>query len=223
MSETIFGRNSPVVTGQRPPLIGSRAPGFSARTTMGERTLENYRGRWLVFFSHPADFTPVCTSEFITFSKRFAEFQKLDCDLLALSVDSLSSHIAWVHSIKTQFGVVVPFPIVEDPSMEVAAAYGMIHADAGDAATVRATFVIDPASVIRAIVWYPMTVGRSVNEILRLVQALQTSDTEHAWTPEGWSPGGNLLEPAPLAFDATAEYATGADDAPDWYYRLRKE
>jgi peroxiredoxin (alkyl hydroperoxide reductase subunit C) len=222
MSETAFDAPSPVVIGQRPPVIGSKAPNFSARTTMGERTLESYRGRWLVFFSHPADFTPVCTSEFITFAKLYPEFQKLDCELLGLSVDSLSAHIAWVHSIKARFGVTMPFPIVEDPSMAIAAAYGMIHPDASDAATVRATFVIDPEGLVRAIVWYPMTTGRSVEELLRLVQALRTSDAEHAWTPEGWHPGGNLLEPAPIAFDPTIEHQSEAD-APDWYYRFRKE
>lgn len=157
----------------------------------------------------------------MTFSKLYQEFRKLNCDLLALSVDSLFSHIAWVRSIKERFGVSVTFPITEDPSMAIAAAYGMIHPDARDASTVRATFVIDPEGIIRAMVWYPMSTGRSVTEILRLVQALQTADKEAASTPEGWQPGDDLVEPAPLTLEAAADAAPGAD-APDWYYRVRK-
>lgn len=221
MSDIIAGQSAVPVFAQRPPVIGCKAPGFTARTTMGERTLSGYQGRWLLFFSHPADFTPVCTSEFVALSKLSAEFQKLDCDLLALSVDSLSSHIAWVHAIEQRFGVTIPFPIVEDPSMVIAAAYGMIHPEASDAATVRASFVIDPEGVVRAIVWYPMTIGRSAHELLRLVRALQISDAEQAWTPEGWEPGGDLIEPAPATI-AAARTHEPTDDAPDWYYRLRR-
>jgi peroxiredoxin (alkyl hydroperoxide reductase subunit C) len=221
MIETVLDRASAPVTSSRPLLIGSPAPRFSTRTTMGDRALDDYRGRWLVFFSHPADFTPVCTSEFVAFSKLYPEFRKLGCDLLALSVDSLFSHIAWVRSIKERFGVSVPFPITEDPSMAIAAAYGMIHPDARDASTVRATFVIDPEGIIRAMVWYPMSTGRSVSEILRLVQAVQTADKEAASTPEGWQPGDDLIEPAPLTLEAATDAASGAD-APDWYYRVKK-
>jgi peroxiredoxin (alkyl hydroperoxide reductase subunit C) len=221
MTETALDRAPAPVMNPRPLLIGSVAPRFSTRTTMGDRSLDDYRGRWLVFFSHPADFTPVCTSEFVSFSKLYPEFKALNCDLLALSVDSLFSHIAWVRSIKERFDVSVPFPITEDPSMAIAAAYGMINPDAGDASTVRATFVIDPEGIIRAMVWYPMSTGRSVAEILRLVQALQTADKEAASTPEGWHPGDDLIEPAPLTLEAAGDQAPGAD-APDWYYRLRK-
>jgi len=220
MTEIVFER--PIAAAiARPLLIGSAAPLFSVRTTMGDRSLENYRGRWLAFFSHPADFTPVCTSEFVTFSKLYPEFRKRGCDLLALSVDSLFSHIAWVRSIKECFGVSVPFPIAEDPSMAIAAAYGMIHPDAGDASTVRATFVIDPEGIIRAMIWYPMSTGRSVVEILRLVTALQTSDQKTASTPEGWQPGDDLLEPAPLTLEAAINQAPGGGTH-DWYYRLRQ-
>ena len=221
MTETVLDRGLAPVMNPRPLLIGSPAPRFSTRTTMGDRSLDDYRGRWLVFFSHPADFTPVCTSEFLAFSKLYPAFRKLDCDLLALSVDSLFSHIAWVRSIKERFRVSVPFPITEDPSMAVAAAYGMIHPDARDASTVRATFVIDPDGIIRAMVWYPMSTGRSVVEILRLVQALQTADKQAASTPEGWQPGDDLIEPAPLTIEeAAAAEPPGA--ALDWYYRLKK-
>lgn len=188
---------------------------------MGERSLDGYRGRWLVFFSHPADFTPVCTSEFIGFAKAFPKFQEIGCDLLALSVDSLFSHVAWVRSIRDQFGVSIPFPIVEDPSMAIARAYGMIGGDAGDSSTVRATFVIDPDGVIRALTWYPMNIGRNVGEILRLVLALKTSEAEAVMTPEGWLPGEDVIAPAPLTV-SDADRVGKNERAEDWYYRLRK-
>jgi peroxiredoxin (alkyl hydroperoxide reductase subunit C) len=221
MTEPVLQQPMPVIM-TRPLLIGSPAPRFSARTTMGERSLDGYRGRWLVFFSHPADFTPVCTSEFIAFSKAYDRFQALGCDLLALSVDSLFSHIAWVRSIEKSFGVTVPFPITEDPSMAIATAYGMIHPDAADSATVRTSFVIDPDGLIRAMVWYPLSTGRSVAEILRLVEALQTSDRETVSTPEGWRHGDPVLEPVPLTLQAVSEQQ-GATETADWYFRLRKQ
>jgi peroxiredoxin (alkyl hydroperoxide reductase subunit C) len=202
-----------------PVVIGSQAPVFTARTTMGNRSLEEYRGRWLVFFSHPADFTPVCTSEFITFSKAADEFQALGCDLLALSVDSLFSHVAWARAIEAEFQIKVPFPIVEDPSMVIAHVYGMIPPGAGDSATVRATFVIDPDGVVRAILWYPMSTGRSVREILRLVEALQTSDEHAVSTPEGWRKGENVIKAPPLDLrEQLQEAASGAN----WFYRTCK-
>lgn len=197
-----------------PPIIGDGAPNFRARTTMGVRTLSAYRGRWLVFFSHPADFTPVCTSEFIAFARAFDDFQAQECDLLALSVDSLSSHLAWQQSIEQRFGVRVPFPIVEDPAMGIARAYGMLPAAATSTATVRTTFVIDPEGIVRALIAYPLTVGRSVDEILRLVQALQASDANDVSTPEGWQPGEPTLMNPPLTSDEIGACGT------DWYYRL---
>jgi peroxiredoxin (alkyl hydroperoxide reductase subunit C) len=202
-----------------PLTIGSVAPLFSTRTTMGDRAIAQYRGRWLVFFSHPADFTPVCTSEFIAFSKHHDRFQALNCDLMALSVDSLFSHVAWVRAIAKEFDVVVPFPIAEDPSMAIAGAYGMIHEDAPDSATVRATFVIDPDGIIRATIWYPMTIGRSVSEIVRLVEALQLSDAEAVSIPEGWQPGGDVIDAPSL--DMTGVEEPSRDDAA-WFYRTRK-
>ncbi|MBW4022185.1 MAG: peroxiredoxin [Proteobacteria bacterium] len=201
------------------PLLNAPAPGFIARTTQGERSLEDYRGRWLIFFAHPADFTPVCASEFIAFSRAYDRFQALGCDLLGLSVDSLFAHIAWIASIEARFRVRVPFPLVEDPSMVIARAYGMLHPGAHTSATVRASFVIDPTGIIRAITWYPMTVGRSVEELLRLVAALQTSDRAEVFTPEGWHPGEPVLLPPPLLAGGTPIPApTGGHG--DWYYRL---
>ena len=195
--------------------LNDPAPAFTARTTMGERSLASYRGRWLVFFSHPADFTPVCTSEFVAFAKAHDRFLTLDCDLLALSVDSLFSHLAWSHSIHQRFGIKLSFPIVEDPSMAIARAYGMLPPNACSSATVRATFVIDPTGHVRAQITYPATVGRSVEEILRLVSALQATDRADVVTPEGWQPGDAIILAPPLTLDLAAP-----EGAADWYYRL---
>ena len=194
----------------RPLLIGDPAPDFQCRTTMGERALSQYRGHWLVFFSHPADFTPVCTSEFVAFAKAHDDFAALGCDLLGLSVDSVFSHIAWLRSIKSQFGVEVQFPLVEDPSMAIAKAYGMIDATAANSSTVRACFIIDPAGIIRLALWYPMAIGRNVAEILRCVRALQVCDAHNVLTPANWQPGDDVI--LPIGLNALDEQ-TGAD----WY------
>lgn len=193
------------------------APEFSARSTRGPISLANYRGRWLLFFSHPADFTSVCTSEFIAFARASERFEQLNCALLGLSVDSLYAHLAWIRDIESRFGVQVTFPLIEDSGLTISRAYGMLDRHSTSSATVRATYVIDPAGIIRAIVWYPMSVGRSIDELLRLVQALQTCDREQALAPEGWQPGDQLIEPA----SATLEEATNlpADDV--WYFRKR--
>lgn len=203
----------------RPPVMGEPAPAFRARSTMGERDLESYRGRWLVFFSHPADFTPVCTSEFVAFSRAFDRFKALDCDLLGLSVDSLPSHLAWARSIEQNFGIRVPFPTLEDPSMAIARAYGMLPPGAASSATVRTTFVIDPDGVVRATIAYPMTVGRNVEEVLRLVEALRVTDESNVLTPEGWRPGDPIIVPPSLTFGAAAGHEPD-DKSGDWYYRL---
>lgn len=198
--------------------INDRAPGFTARSTTGEVSLLSYRGRWLLFFSHPADFTSVCTSEFIAFARAHASFSELNCDLLGLSVDSLYSHVAWLRDIERSFGVKVPFPLIEDSGMVIARAYGMLDNSSENSGTVRATYVIDPKGVIRAIVWYPMNVGRSVGELLRLVEALQTSEREGALTPEGWKHGDPLLEPATTSMEEANELRKGES----WYYRERR-
>ena len=198
--------------------INDYAPGFSARSTAGEVSLATYRGRWVLFFSHPADFTPVCTSEFIAFARAKEHFAACGCDLLGLSVDGLYSHLAWLRDIERSFGVKVDFPLIEDPSMAIAQAYGMLDSAAPSSATVRATYAIDPEGVIRAIVWYPTNVGRSVDELLRLVEALQVSQREGASTPEGWCSGDPLLlQPATTLEEAEA--ANGSTGA--WYYRER--
>ena len=180
---------------QRLLRIGDLAPNFRARTTLGERSLDQFRGRWLVFFSHPADFTPVCTSEFVALAREAKTFDAMDCALLGLSVDSLYAHVAWVRAMQEAFDVTVSFPVVEDPSMAIGRAYGMIDETAQDSSAMRASYFIDPDGVIRATTWYPLTVGRSVQEMVRMVMALQRTASGEVMTPEGWQPGGELLLP----------------------------
>ncbi len=206
-----------------PPRLNEPAPDFAAETTQGHRRLEDYAGRWLVLFSHPADFTPVCTSEFVAFARMAPRFEALDCDLLGLSVDSRYAHIAWVRNIEQTFGVSIPFPVIEDVSMAIATAYGMIHPGASDTAAVRATFIIDPDGILRATLTYPRTTGRSVAEILRLVQALQVSANHRVATPEGWRPGNPVVAPPPQTTDeANARVAEGGTFCPDWYFAERE-
>lgn len=200
------------------PRINEPAPAFKAKTTHGERSLDDYKGKWLVLFSHPADFTPVCTTEFMGFAKAADRFKALNCELLGLSIDSVHSHIAWMRSIEEKFGVEITFPIIDDLSMNVARAFGMIHPGASDTSAVRATFLIDPEGVIRAMVYYPMSNGRSVDEFVRLLTALQTSDANKVATPENWQPGEPVIVPPP----ATAEAAKARKDEgynyTDWYF-----
>ena len=200
------------------PRLNERAPEFEARTTHGVRKLSDYEGKWLVLFSHPADFTPVCTTEFIAFAKHYPEFQKLNCELLGLSIDSYYSHVAWVRNIKEKFGVEIPFPIIEDLSMNVAKAYGMIHPGAADTSAVRATFIIDPKGVLRAMVYYPMTNGRSIPEFLRLVSALQASDANKIATPEGWQLGDQVIVPPPQDAAAAEKRVNEGYECTDWYF-----
>ena len=207
---------SPPKTPCLPLHLGDTAPNFEARTTMGHVSLSDYHGRWLVLFSHPADFTPVCTTEFVALSKAADLFAALGCALLAVSVDSLYSHLAWVRAIRENFGVTVSFPIIEDPSMVIGRAYGMIADTAGDAETMRSTFFIDPTGIIRAITCYPATVGRSVDEMLRIVAALQRVDAEDIVTPEGWRPGDAVLMPPEVHQDAMLASAVGEA----WFHRV---
>ena len=203
------------------PRLNEPAPAFDALTTDGRKTLADYRGKWLILFSHPADFTPVCTTEFMAFARRADDFAALNTALLGLSIDSHYAHIAWIRSIKESFGVDIPFPIIADLDMKVAQAYGMIQPGASDTQAVRATFVIDPEGVLRAMVYYPMTNGRSVDEFHRLVQALQTSETHKVATPENWTPGQDVIVPTPqTAAAAEARMAEGYATK-DWYFSTR--
>jgi peroxiredoxin (alkyl hydroperoxide reductase subunit C) len=205
------------------PRLNEPAPDFTAPTTHGEKSLSDYRGKWLVLFSHPADFTPVCTTEFMAFARRADEFRAIDTELLGLSIDSNFSHIAWVRNIKEKFGVDIPFPIIADLKMEVAKKYGMIHPGAADTSAVRATFIIDPEGILRAMVYYPMTNGRSIDEILRLVKALQTTDKYKVATPEGWRPGDPVIVPPPATVDeAEKRFEMKDAEVKDWYFVTRK-
>lgn len=204
------------------PRLNEAAPDFSAVTTHGPKSLADYRGRWLVLFSHPADFTPVCTTEFCAFANSKDAFDALDCDLLGLSIDSHYAHIAWVRNIKENFGVDIGFPVIADLDMKVAQAYGMIQPGASNTATVRATFVIDPEGVMRAMVYYPMTNGRSIAEILRLVKALRTSDENGVATPEAWEPGQPVIVPPPATAEAAASRMNEGYKTTDWYFSTKE-
>lgn len=207
-----------VTTAPRMPGLNQPAPDFKAPTTHGEKSLSDYKGKWLVLFSHPADFTPVCTTEFIAFAKRHGDFKKLDCELLGLSIDSTFSHLAWERNIREKFGVEIPFPIIADLSMKVASAYGMIQPGASDTSAVRATFIVDPKGMLRAMVYYPMSNGRSIDEVLRLVTAMQTSDKHGIATPENWKPGEKVIVPPPkTAADADKRMQEGYECV-DWYF-----
>ncbi|WP_075086345.1 peroxiredoxin [Mariniblastus fucicola] len=203
------------------PRLNEAAPDFHAPTTHGDRKLSDYKGRWLILFSHPADFTPVCTTEFMGFAKAWPEFQKLNCDLLGLSIDSTFSHVAWMLNIKEKFGVEIPFPIIDDLSMEVASAYGMIMPGASDTSAVRTTFFIDPEGVMRAMIYYPMSNGRNIDEFLRLLKAMQASEQHGIATPEGWQPGDDVIVPPPKTIQQAQERIAGNVECKDWYFCTR--
>jgi peroxiredoxin (alkyl hydroperoxide reductase subunit C) len=211
----------------RPPLIGDRAPSFRAETTQGPIQFpEDYEGRWVVLFSHPADFTPVCTTEFMSFAAMEPEFKALNAELVGLSIDSVYSHIAWLRAIqeKIQYkgmkGVRVDFPVIADLRMEVAKRYGMLQPGASDTEAVRAVFLVDPKGVVRAILYYPLTTGRNLVEIRRLLVALQTSDAHAVATPANWQPGDDVIVPIPDSCGAVRDRVeTPGDEVSvhDWF------
>lgn len=194
----------------RMPMIGDPAPEFRAMTTMGKVNFpQDYKGSWVVLFSHPADFTPVCTTEFIGFSKMAEEFAGINTKLIGLSIDSLHSHLAWARNIESidldgSGTVTVKFPIIADISMAVAKKYGMLQTVA-KTQTVRAVFIIDPEGIIRAILYYPMSTGRNLPEIKRIVQSLQTHDAHNVSTPANWQPGDDVILGAPLTLEEARE------------------
>ncbi len=200
------------------PRLNEPAPEFTAKTTHGEIKLSDYKGKWVVLFSHPADFTPVCTTEFIAFAKRFDDFKKLNTQVIGLSIDSIYSHLAWVRNIKEKFDVEIPFPVIADLDMKVAKLYGMIHPEADDTSTVRAVFIIDDKGILRAMIYYPLTNGRSIDEILRVVEALQTSSKYGVATPENWHPGDKVIIPPPATQEEAEKRASEGYDYVDWYF-----
>ena len=213
------------------PLIGDPAPAFRSMTTMGKVNFpEDYKGKWVVFCSHPADFTPVCTTEFIALARRAEEFREINTELLGLSIDSLHSHLAWAESIEhIDLGgkgkVKIPFPIVADITMSVAKAYGMLQTVA-KTQTVRAVFIIDPDSIIRAILFYPMSTGRNIDEIKRIILSLQKHDADNVSTPADWNPGDPVVMGAPLTLEAAKNRMESADDDMipySWYLTMKKQ
>ena len=206
----------------RLPRLGEPAPDFEAPTTHGTIRLEDYKGSWLLLFSHPADFTPVCTTEFMAFAEIYEELQKRGVELLGVSVDSITSHIAWVRNIEEKTGVKIPFPIIADLNKEVAERFGMVHPGQSKTETVRCVFVIDPNQVVRAMIYYPLTTGRNMDEILRLVDALQTSDEHKVATPANWRPGDMVVIPPPNTQEMAEERLKQGYECIDWYLCKKK-
>ena len=185
--------------------IGQHAPDFEATTTMGNRCLNDYKGKWLILFSHPGDFTPVCTTEMIAFAKMNSQFEEKNACLLGLSIDSNPSHLAWVLDIYQKTGIKLPFPLVADRSGEIARKYGMISTNIDNTATVRNVYIIDDKGIIRLILVYPMNVGRCIPEILRALDALQTADKEEGSAPANWLPGEPIISPMPQTVEGMFE------------------
>ena len=205
--------------------IGQHAPDFTAITTCGEIKLEDYKGKWLVFFSHPGDFTPVCTTEMISFSRAYPYFQRLNTELLGLSIDSNPSHLAWINDIHMRTGIRVPFPIVADRSGEIARKYGMISSDVSNTQTVRNVYIIDDKGIIRVILVYPLNVGRFIPEIIRTVQALQMAECAEGATPANWVLGNPVIVPAPQTYCALEErkqYIEKNRNGISWYLSFKE-
>lgn len=204
------------------PRLGDPAPAFEAVTTHGILKLQDFKGSWLVLFSHPADFTPVCTTEFIAFAEIHPALRKRGVELLGLSVDSVSSHIAWVRNVEEKTGTKIPFPIIADLSKEVSLAYGMIHPGQSKTETVRCVFIIDDKQIIRTILYYPLTTGRNMQEILRIIDALQTTDADAVATPANWRPGDMVVVPPPSTQEAAEERVKQNYECVDWYLCKKK-
>ena len=206
---------------QAPPRLelNGPAPDFKANTTHGEIKLSEWeKGKWVILFSHPADFTPVCTTEFIEFAKLSDELGKRNVALLGNSIDSVYSHIAWTRNIEEKHGVTIKFPVIADLDQKVAQLYGMVHTPASVTATVRCVYFIDPKRVVRAMIYYPLNVGRNFDEILRVVDALQFADKNGLACPANWKPGDDAIVPAPLTAKAAAERANDKSlKVTDWY------
>jgi len=201
------------------PRIGDPAPQFTADTTWGTLKLEDFKDSWLILFSHPADFTPVCTTEFIAFAEIHPQLREMNTELLGLSNDSVYSHIAWARNVKEKMGVEITFPIIADLNKEVASLYGMINPGESKTETSRAVFVIDDKQTVRAIIYYPLTTGRNMQEILRLVKALQTSDANGVATPANWEPGQQVIIPPPKTMEAAeARVEEEGAECKDWYF-----
>ncbi len=214
------------------PRIGDKAPAFKAVTTQGNISFpEDYMGKWVILFSHPADFTPVCTSEFMTFAKLEKEFEEANCKLVGLSVDGLFSHIAWLRTIKEKIeykgmkDMEVKFPLIEDITMEIAKSYGMMQPGESSTKAVRAVFFIDPRGIIRAIIYYPLSLGRNFDELYRVIIALQTADAFSVATPADWRPGDEVIVPTAGSCGVAKERMESKDEEMkcyDWFFCTKK-
>ncbi|WP_269430208.1 peroxiredoxin [Methanosarcina siciliae] len=217
----------------RMPLIGDDAPSFTAVTTHGMINFpEDYKGKWVILFSHPADFTPVCTTEFMTFASMQEEFRELNTELIGLSIDSVFSHIAWLKRIEEKIeykgmkNIEVKFPVIEDLKMEVAKKYGMLQPKTSTTQAVRAVFIIDPEAKIRTILYYPQSTGRNMQEIKRIVIALQKNSAEKVATPANWQPGDDVIIPPPNSMEAVKERLGTEEEGKcclDWFLCLKKD
>lgn len=216
----------------RMPLIGDNAPEFKAVTTQGKINFpSDYKGKWVILFSHPADFTPVCTTEFMTFASMMDDFNKLNVQLVGLSVDSLYAHIAWLRKIQELEwnglkNINVTFPLIEDIRMEVAKKYGMIQPNQSNTQAVRAVFIIDPKGIIRTILYYPLSTGRNFDEIKRIVTALQKADSDGVATPADWRPGDDVIIPTAGSCGTAKERMESKDEnmyCLDWFMCFKKE
>ena len=198
--------------------IGDNAPDFRSPTTHGEISFADWQGNeWVILFSHPADFTPVCSTELVEFGRQIDEFRKRKTKLIGISIDSVHSHLAWTENLANIFGMKLPFPLIADLSTQVAQKYGMIHPGESSTVTVRALFVIDPKRIIRAIIYYPLNVGRNVNEVLRLLDALQTADRNGVACPVNWKPGEKVIVPPPKTEAEVQERKKGPYERLDFY------
>jgi len=215
------------------PLIGDPAPSFTATTTQGKISFpEDYEGKWVILFSHPADFTPVCTSEFMTFAKMQDEFKALNTELIGLSVDSLYAHIAWLRTIQEKIEwngmkhMEVKFPLIEDITMNIANKFGMIQPNQSSTQAVRAVFIIDPKGIIRTILYYPLSTGRNFDEIKRIILALQKADKDSVATPANWRPGDDVIVPTAGSCGTAKERMESKDEdiyCLDWFMCLKKD
>ena len=202
------------------PLIGDVAPEFTASTTNGKiKFPDDFVGSWVVFFSHPADFTPVCTTEFVAFQKNMREFEKINTRLLGLSIGGLTSHLGWFDAIsKMPDGIDITFPLIDDLNMKVAKLYGMLQAGASDTHAVRAVFIIDPNGIVRTVLYYPASLGRNMSEIWRILVGLQTADEFGVALPANWAPGDNVLSPAPT----TSAEMREKNNKNTWFMKYKK-
>ncbi|MCW6157936.1 MAG: peroxiredoxin [Thermoplasmatales archaeon] len=205
------------------PKIGDRAPDFQANSSKGPISLKDYKGKWVVLFSHPADFTPVCTTEFIEFARRYDEFEQRNAQLVGLSIDSVYSHIAWLLQMEKIYGVEVKFPVIADLNMNVAHLYGLLHERASATSTVRAVFFIDPEGVVRALIYYPASTGRNISEILRVLDSLTYADSFMIATPADWKAGDDVIVPQPATLQAAKDRLKDKNlQVKDWFLAIKK-